>query len=124
VPVNVSPAELGRIEDAWREGDDYRGYARQWAEIYRHVDVLRSSHPALAERITIIRYEDLCGDPRRALGELLAATSFSDRAGRVLAAATAVAAPSVERSNGATAGERRAVWDEVAATAAIYGYRN
>jgi sulfotransferase family protein len=122
VPVNVSAAEIGRIEAAWHEGDDHRGYARQWAAIYRYVDMLRSSHAALADRITIIRYEDLCSDPRRALGELLAATSLSDRAGRVVAAATAVAAPSAERSNGATAVEARAVWDEVAATAAIYGY--
>jgi hypothetical protein len=123
VPINVSTAEMGRIEAAWREGDDYRGYARQWAAIYRYVDVLRSARPDLAERITIIRYEDLCSDPRRALGKLLAATSLSDRAGRAFAAAKAVAAPAPERSRGVTDFERRAIWDEVAATAAIYDYR-
>ena len=124
VPINVSAAEIGRVEDAWLEGEEYRGYARQWAAIYRYVDELRSSHPEPAERITVIRYEDLCSDPRRALGKLLAATSLVDRAGCAFAAAKAVAAPARERSDGITAVERGAVWEEVAATAAIYGYRN
>jgi hypothetical protein len=123
VPINVSAADIGRIDAAWLEGEDYRGYARQWAAIYKYVHELRSSDAGLAERITIIRYEDLCADPRRALGKLLGATSLADRTGRALAAANAVAAPAAERSNGVTAVERRAVWEEVAAVAAAYGYK-
>jgi hypothetical protein len=123
VPINVRAGEIGRSEAAWNEGDDYRGYARQWAAIYRYVDELRSSHPDLAERITIMRYEDLCSEPRRAFGKLLAATSLTDRTGRAFAAAQAVVAPSAERANGATAPDRRAVWDEVAAVATVYGYQ-
>ena len=122
VPINVRAAEIGWIEAAWADGDDYRGYARQWAAIYRYVDELRSSQPDLAERITIIRYEDLCGDPRRSLGKLLGATSLVDRSGRAFAAANAVVAPSEERSNGVTAADHRAVWEEVASVAAVYGY--
>lgn len=123
VPINVRAAEIGRIEAAWRDGDDYRGYARQWAALYRYVEELRSSHSDLAERVTIVRYEDLCADPQRALGRLLAATSLVDDAGRASAAANAVAAPSPERADGVTPAERRAVWEEVAAVAAIYGYQ-
>jgi hypothetical protein len=122
VPINVRAEELGGIEAAWNDGDDYRGYARQWAAIYRHVDELRASRPDLAERITIIRYEDLCSEPRRAFGKLLAATQLADRTGRAFAAANAVVAPPAERANGVTGPERRAVWDEVAAVAAVYGY--
>jgi hypothetical protein len=122
VPINVRAAEIGRVEAAWDDGDDYRGYARQWAAIYRYVDELRSSQPDLAERITIIRYEDLCSEPRRSLGKLLAATSLVDRTGRVFAAAQAVAAPNAERANSVTTSERRTVWDEVAAVAPGYGY--
>jgi len=124
VPINVCADEIGRIEAAWRDGDDYRGYARQWAAVYRYVDELRSSHSDLAERITIIRYEDLCSDPQLALRKLLTATSLTDDAGRARAAAETVAAPSAERMNSATVDERRVVWEETAAVAAIYGYRS
>jgi hypothetical protein len=123
VPINVCADEIGRIEAAWRDGLDYRGYARQWAAIYRYVDELRSSHSDLAERITIIRYEDLCSDPQTALGKLLAATSLADRAGRARAAAETVAAPSPERMNSVTVAGRHAVWEETAAVAALYGYQ-
>jgi hypothetical protein len=88
------------------------------------VDELRSSRPDLAARMTIIRYEDLCANPQRALGELLAATSLSDCSGRAGSAAQSVAAPSAQGMNGVTAAERRAVWEEVDAVAALYGYRN
>jgi hypothetical protein len=124
VPINVRAADIGRIEAAWCDGDDYRGYARQWAALYRYVDELRSSRPELAARMTIIRYEDLCANPQRALGELLAATSLSDCSGRAGSAAQSVAAPSPQGMNGVTAVERRAVWEEVDAVAALYGYRN
>jgi hypothetical protein len=122
VPINTCAAEIGSIEAAWRDGDDYRGYARQWAALYRYVDDLRSPRADLADRITIIRYEDLCDDPQRELAKVLAATSLADRAGRVRAAAATVAAPSPHGLNNATAVERRAVWEEVAAVAPAYGY--
>jgi hypothetical protein len=123
VPINVRAAEIGRIEAAWDDGDDYRGYARQWAALYRYVDELRWSSAALAERITIVRYEDLCAHPQREFGKLLAATSLVDCAGRARAVAETIAAPSAERSSIVTATERRAVWEEVAAVASAYGYR-
>jgi len=122
VPINVCAADVGHVEAAWRDGDDYRGYARQWATLYRYVDELRSSRCDLAERITIIRYEDLCRDPQHALGKLLAATSLTDDSGCVRAAAESVAAPAAERFKSVTAVERRAVRAEVSAVAPVYGY--
>jgi hypothetical protein len=122
VPINVRAADIGRTEAAWRDGDDYRGYARQWASIYRYVDELRSLRPALAERMTIVRYEDLCRDPQRELAKLLAATALADCSGRVRAAADNVSAPSLERLKSVAAVQRRAVREETAAVAAVYGY--
>lgn len=121
-PINVCAEDVGRIEAAWLDGDDYRGYARQWAAIYRYVEELRSSRSGLAERITIIRYEDLCGNPQRALQELLAATSLVDRGGRVLAAAETVAAPPAADASTVGTADRRAIWEEVAPVAALFGY--
>jgi hypothetical protein len=123
VPINVSAAGIGRIEAAWRDGDDYRGYARQWATLYRYVDELRSSRSDLAERITIVRYEELCNDPQRSLDELLDATLLEDFSGRARAAAATVAAPSADALNRVTAVQRQAIREEVAAVAPRFGYR-
>lgn len=124
-PINVYEADLGRVVAAWETGDDYRGYARQWAAVYRYVDELRSPRSGLAGRITIIRYEDLCADPRRAIDDLLAATLFSDGAGHLrVMAAESVSAPPSESLNSIATTDRRAVWEEVAAVAAIYGYES
>lgn len=121
-PINVCAEHVGRIEAAWQDGDNYRGYARQWAAIYRYVEELRSSTSGLAERITIIRYEDLCTNPQRALKELLAATSLVDRDGRVRATAETIAASATASPNTIGTADRRAVWEEVATVAAPFGY--
>jgi hypothetical protein len=123
-PINVCARDVSRIAEAWDSGDDYRGYARQWAALYGYVHELRSSRLDLASRITVVRYEDLCAEPQRVLGELLDATALLDSAGRVRAAAGSVSAPPSEQLANIAAGDRRAVWEEVATIATHYGYRS
>jgi hypothetical protein len=120
--INTCDRNVGRVEEAWEAGDEYRGYARQWAALYEYVLELLASRPDLAERITVVRYEDLCADPRRILGDLLEATSLLDNSGRVLTAAGSVSAPPSEQLAGITAADRRAVWEEVGDVAARYEY--
>jgi hypothetical protein len=122
-PINVSAQDVGRIEEAWNAGEDYRGYARQWAALYGYVHELRSSGSDVASRITVVRYEDLCADPQRILSELLDATSLLDSAGRVHTAAGSVSAPPSEQLASIAAADRRAVWEEVGKVAAHYDYR-
>jgi hypothetical protein len=122
VPINACAGDLGRIEAAWRDGEEYRGYARQWASLYRYVDELRSSRSDLAERITIVRFEDLCSNPQRTLQGLLDATSLADHDGRVRAAASSIAAPPAARLDAVGNADRRAVWQETGAVAELFGY--
>jgi hypothetical protein len=118
-PVNLDPARLGHIEQAWRSGDDWRGYARQWAQVYAHVDALRR-RPRLAERIFVVRYEDACAEPQALVQRLLAFCGLADPAGRVAAAAATLSAPpekgEVEEAC------LRAVWEEAGEVALRYGY--
>ena len=117
-PVNLEPGRLGEIEAAWREGGEYRGYARQWAQVYAHVHRLRSD-PALAGRILVLRYEDACASPQSLLRELLGFCALGDSRGRVAAAAASLAAPPAQPVD---ACDVDAVWAEAGAAAARYGY--
>jgi len=121
-PINVCARDVGRIEEAWKDGDDYRGYARQWAAIYGYVHELRASRSDLASRITVVRYEDLCANPQRVLSELLDATSLLDSAGRAHTAAGSVSAPPSQQLASIAAADRHAVWEEVGRIATHYDY--
>jgi hypothetical protein len=118
-PVNFEVQRIGEIEAAWHEGDDYRGYARQWAQAYAHVDRLRSDTSAIGSRILLLRFEDFCAWPRETAQRILEFCGLSDTAGRVAAAAATVSAPADRELAENTAD---AVWSEVAAVAARYGY--
>jgi hypothetical protein len=110
-PLNFDPLRIGEVEAAWREGDDARGYARQWAQAYAHVDRLRGD-----PRIFVLRFEDFCARPGESVRELLDFCGLTDASGRVAAAAASVSAPPERKPLD------RAVWPEVAALAARFGY--
>ena len=117
-PINLDPGRIGEIDAAWREGGDYRGYARQWAQVYAHVHRLRSD-PALAGRILVLRYEDACAGPQSLQRELLRFCALADSRGRVAAAAARLSAPPPPPLDEAAA---HAVWEEVREVAALYRY--
>ncbi|MGQ0634389.1 MAG: sulfotransferase family protein [Planctomycetaceae bacterium] len=71
VPVNLSIEAGDRIRSAWRQGDDYAGYAAQWAEIYRFVDQLRQRDDDVAQRMLVITYEEFCSNPRGILTRIV-----------------------------------------------------
>jgi hypothetical protein len=120
-PMNLDPARVGWIEQAWRNGEVYQGYARQWAEVYRYVDRLQREHRALAQRILIVRYEDLCAFPAEKVQELLAFAALDDSQGRVRTMGETLAAPPDETLTIAER-DRQTVWQETASVAECFGY--
>jgi hypothetical protein len=113
-PLNFDARRIGEIEAGWRESEA-RGYARQWAQAYAHVERLRGK-PALAERILVVRFETLCARPASTVRELLDFCGLTDASGRVAAAAASVSAPAERKPLEDT------VWPEVAEVAARFGY--
>jgi hypothetical protein len=107
------------ITQAWDQGQDALGYARQWADVYGFVAGLRSDNPKLAERIRVVRFEDLCGDPEREFRQLLEFTHLDVRAdSRALAAGIVAPAHRVQLPDA----EVEACWQAVATIAGEYGY--
>jgi hypothetical protein len=117
-PIHLDPARVGEIAAAWRAGDDWRGYARQWAQVYGHVHRLRED-PALAGRIFVVRFEDACADPQALARDLLAFCGLADAQGRVQATAATLAAPAAQPLEERAA---QAVWEDLEPAAALYGY--
>ena len=116
-PGNFDPQRVGEIEAAWREGDEYRGYARQWAQAYAHVDRLRSG--PLGARMMVQRYEDFCAQPASVSAQILDFCQLGDAAGRVAAQAATVSAPS---QRALPPGAAQTVWSEVREVATRFGY--
>jgi hypothetical protein len=119
-PINLDAGRIGEIEAAWREGDDWRGYARQWAQVYAHVDALRGQS-GLAGRILVVRYEDACARPQELVQQLLRFCALADPEGRVAAAAATLSAPPGEAQVDARAASM--IWTEAGAVARRYGYQ-
>lgn len=118
-PINFDPRRIGEIDAAWRAGDDWRGYARQWAQVYAHVDRLRRD-PAIGERIMVVRYEDACAAPQELVRGLLRFCALEDPQGRVAAAGGTLSAPDKPARDSEAAA---AVWSEVGEVAPRFGYR-
>jgi hypothetical protein len=116
-PLNLDAARIGEIDAAWRGGDEHRGYARQWAQVYAHIERLRRT-PGLGDRILVVRYEDACAQPQELCRQLLAFCGLQDPGGRVAAAAGELRA--AEREPDEAGAE--AIWPEVAVVARQYGY--
>src|SRR6185369_17471536 len=95
-PLVIDVGDAEAIHAGWAE-DDRLGYARQWGTVYNLVDDLHRD-PALAGRMTVVRYEDLCSDPAGTMANLLAMTGLDDFNGAVRTAATTITAPAEHRA--------------------------
>ncbi|MFN0055446.1 MAG: sulfotransferase [Planctomycetales bacterium] len=121
VPIRLSEVAGNRIRDAWGNGDDYLGYAIQWAEIYRFVDQLRSRQDRLAQQILVVRYEDFCADPAGVMGQTLRHTHLEAGANFGPQAFEHISPPAPGSSR--LSGEvQETIWSEVREVAAAFGY--
>lgn len=75
VPISVDGSGE-QVLAAWEAGDENGGYALQWAAVYRYVQELLTNSPELNERVVVVRYEDLCDEPRRELARILQQTEL------------------------------------------------
>lgn len=78
LPIALTPKSGQAAQAAWDRGEQMLGYAHQWADIYGFVAELGAADDALAGRIHMVRFEDLCGHPET---ELAAVLRFSELAG-------------------------------------------
>jgi hypothetical protein len=121
VPINVRSGTGQRVLDAWNSGRDHVGYAIMWAEVYRYISELTERKDPVAERLLVLRYEDLCAQPAEALKSVVdfcgldGREGVSEAAGRVRQGRT--------WSTSMTEDVRLEIWHEVSDVAERFGYR-
>lgn len=120
-PIDLARDGARRALEAWAAGDDYRGYAALWAEVYAHVGDLAASDGALAKRLLVVRYEDFCADPADILRRILAQSGLTERGAHLFDRLDAISAPPDDVSRLPEAA-RRAVQAETEQVAARFGY--
>jgi hypothetical protein len=120
-PINVTREGAGRVREAWRKGDEARGYAAMWADIYAHVDRLAAPSSPIADRIAVLRYEDFCADPHATLSRLLEFAGFIEAGEPGLEDLGAISAPPRAESD-LSRDVRDAIEEETAAIAGRFGY--
>lgn len=94
-PVNVGNAcRTSETMELWQQGDEVRGWARQWADVYGFVADVLASDPKLRAATLVVRYEDLCSIPLDTLARAFEHAALDG--GRIVAASLArtISAPS------------------------------
>ncbi|WP_284736099.1 sulfotransferase family protein [Dongia deserti] len=123
VPINVgNDAATAEIVALWRSGEEVRGWARYWAHIHHHIADLIEGDPELREAVYIVRYEDLCADPRVTLLALLSHCGLSAGSGFLQEATGRFHQPTYYRPRFSSA-ELSIIAEETAAAADRFGYQ-
>ena len=117
VPINLDLASGRRVLQAWRAGRDDLGYAILWQSVYSHVAELAGG--PLRDRISVVRYEDLCASPVTVLRRLLEFCELEQGAGALLERLPPLSArPRVPPGD-----LDEEIWQETRAIAESFGYQ-
>jgi len=116
-PINFGDDAIRRIQAAWAAGDDVKGYAVVWASTYAFVAELLAGDPALARRVAVVHYDDLCADPGGTLRRLHRHCELAGTEELIDVQASRIAAPSYYRAD-LSEENREVVRDETADVAA------
>lgn len=99
-PINFgNDTVIRRIQAAWADGDDVKGYAIVWSATYDFALNLLEGRPALARKITVVRYGDLCTDPGGTLRRLHRHCELGGEEELIGGQASRIAAPTYYRSD-------------------------
>ena len=122
-PINAGNDQAAAaIVELWRDGQEVRGWARYWSQLHRYIADLLEQDTRLRSAVLIVRYEDLCADPRTTLQELLSHCALSPSSELLSGAAERFHPPSYYRPKFSPA-ELSIIAEETAEVAHCFGYR-
>lgn len=121
-PVNAGDtARTESVLGLWSRGEDARGTARYWNDMYSFVMRALAASPALAAASLVVRFEDLCTAPEETLGKMFAHCGLPVGEHELKCAASGISSPSYYKP-GFTDAEMRAVLDETQEARALLNY--
>ena len=121
-PINTNDDETtAAVIELWRQGEEVRGWARYWSQIYRHVLNELAADEALRQAALTVRFEDLCREPDTTLSTILDHCRLA-RSEELLADLTAKVRPAPSGSSMFTEQDLAVIREETAAVAGRFGY--
>ena len=70
-PINFGHAgATARVRALWAEGEEVRGWAAYWADVYGHVLARLAADDGLRQAVKIVRFHELCRKSERVLADL------------------------------------------------------
>lgn len=93
-PINTGNTERTKVVySAWRRGEEIRGWAIYWSQVYGYLADLLEKSPAVRAASILIRFEDLCDQPKTHITNLFAHCGFPDKDHDINAAAGQIRKP-------------------------------
>jgi len=94
VPINFGDNEATRsVIELWESGEEVRGWARYWNQVYTYLTSRINTQPSIAEASQIIRFEDLCDSPATRIRNMLEHCDLETPDDFIDAAASGIHAP-------------------------------
>src|SRR5262249_47466143 len=121
-PINLGDNErVQKVERAWAEGAEVRGWARYWALVYDYLHALLAADEGVRSAALVVRFEDLCNAPAAVLASVVGHCALPDGEPLIATYAPRISRPDYYRSS-FTPEEVAVIEAETARTAALWGY--
>ncbi|MFT3765957.1 MAG: sulfotransferase [Minicystis sp.] len=120
-PIDVGEGAAESIAHLWSTGEEVRGWARAWAQVYGHIADRLARDPATAAAARVTRYEDFCAGPHEELAAVFAHVGLDPPPGMIARFAAGVSAPDYYEA-GLGDADRAIIHEETAAVARRFGY--
>ena len=120
-PINTGDtATTQDIAELWANGDEVRGWARYWAQIYSYVATRLAASPTLAGATLVVDFATLCTDPRGGLRDVFNHCELEPGADYLNAQAARIKAPTYYQADFSDA-ELAIIAEETTTTASQIG---
>ncbi len=121
-PMNLGDTvRARRIKAAWAAGEEVRGLAMHWDTVYGYLAGLLATDAQVREASLVVRFEDLCAEPRETLRAVLSHCGLPEAGSVVERHAPRVRAPDYYESN-LSAADLAVIAAETAGSARRWGY--
>jgi len=123
VPINVGENDAANsIVQLWNDGEEVRGWARYWNQIYSYVaDELNDA--ALKDAALLVRFEDLCNQPADIIGNMITHCDYQVEQSFIDEVAAGIHAPTYYKSK-FTPEDEQIILEETAEARSKLGYND
>ena len=121
--INFGDAQaVAAVEQLWNDGEEARGWARYWSQVYGFLAERLAGNEALRRAALVVRFEDLCGKPVETVRRVFEHCRLESDGSRCKALARRLHAPTYYRPKFSAADEA-AIEEETWEVAGRFGYR-